>query len=280
MADLFRTDEIIYYDNDHTYWNLQDQQYTSVTRLIKSIKMPFDDKKISSMMASSLAKETGMSQQEAQKEILNDWKQKKESSIVRGEYVHESFERYLTDGTYDPEMKKPVIFLSEILKEYHRYFPEKLLFSHAHRTAGRCDLILKRQRSKDPVYDIIDHKSNESKGIVYDSVGRKNVIPRHYNRYFLPPFDHLEDCNYTEYCLQLSIYAFLAMNELKIRIGKLNIIFVDNDFIPHCIPAPFMYHEAKLLCELNIQRIKLPVIESPFKQETSTVDLNNIKEEW
>jgi hypothetical protein len=103
----------------------------------------------------------------------------------------------------------------------------------------------------------MDYKTNESKGIQFDSISRKDVV-KHYNKYLLPPFDHLEACNYIIYSLQLSIYAFMAMETLGIRVGKLAIIFFDNNFTPTYIPVPFMYHEAELLCRLNMTRKELP----------------------
>jgi len=286
--DLFLSDEIIYTDIDHVYKNLVGEQYTSVTRLIKSIKVPFDSRFISGQMAAKVAEDTGVTKAEAQKDILSSWDETRESSIVRGHYVHDSLERYLTDGSFDKEMEPAVKVLGNILKEYTRFYPEQLLYSHKYKVAGRCDLILQRQKSKSsPVFDIIDYKSNESKGIVFDSINRKNVAIRHNNKYFLHPLEHLEECNYTEYALQLSIYAFLVMERLGFRIGKLNIMFIDNDFIPHIIPVPFMYHEAKLLCEVNLNRKELPEIESndpPTRIEVRTYtnegQLLDIKEEW
>jgi hypothetical protein len=293
--DIFMGSEIIYDPNKHAYTNQAGIVYKSVSRLIDSIQIPFDDHKMAGIMADYAAEKDGISVVEARKIILDDWKERKDSSIKRGDFVHDAFERFLMKGTFEPEMKKPLAYLSEMLKEYYRYYPEQIVYSHDHQVAGRTDLIMQRQKSKNPVFDLMDYKSNEAKGIVFDSVNRKNAQIKHYNKYFLPPFDHLEDCNYIRYSFQLSIYAFLAMSRLGIRIGKLGILFVDNDFEPHYYPVPFMYHEAKILCELNMTRKELPSIDntlSPTVQinyiprpatgvtTNQKYDLTNIREDW
>ena len=287
--DMFMTSEMQYDPASHVYKNLQGEQYTSVTRLIKSVVVPFDDQMIAGRMAQSVAEETGISVEQAKQEILDQWKETRDSSLKRGDYVHDALDRYAITGQYDTEMQKPILFLVDLIKQYYRYHNEQMIYSHTYKVAGRADMILQRQKSKNPVFDLMDYKSNESKGIQFDSIGRKNIDLKHYNRYFLSPLDYLEDCNYTQYCLQLSIYAFLMLEHLKVRIGKLWILFVDNDFEPHYFPVPFMYQEAKLLCETNITRKPLPTIISTFP-ENSITDMTEmskkerdefiVKEEW
>jgi len=253
VADMFMQDEISFISDTHQYFNKQKEQYTSVSKVLDRIKVPFDREGISRRMAMTIAEETGVSVEQAQKELLAEWEDTKNSSLNKGNYVHDGLEDYAKTGKVWDELDKPVAFMQEIFKQYYRFYPEVTLFSHRYKVAGRTDLILQRQKSRtDPVVDFIDYKSNEKKGICFDSIGRKEGILKHSNRYFLQPFDYLENCNYNIYSLQLSIYAFLAMELGDIRIGKLGIVFIDNFFNPTYIPVPFMYHEAKILCELNL----------------------------
>jgi len=258
MVGLFPQDEIDYIDKTHQYFNKSKEEYTSVSRLIKSIKVPFDREGISKAMAISIAAETGVSVADAQRELLAEWDDKAESSVDKGNYVHDGLEHWSHTGEVWELLEEPVKFMQGIFKEYYRFYPEVLLYSHKYKVAGRTDLVLQRQKSKISVCDFSDYKSNESKGIQFDSIKRKEGLVKHYNRYFLPPFDYLEACNYVEYALQLSIYAFLALEIGRVKIGKLQIIFFDNKFRPHLIPVPFMYQEAKMLCEMNLNRKILP----------------------
>jgi len=259
--DPFLQSEIKYRDDTHQYFNNSGEEYKSVTRALNGIKVPFDSARMSSIMAVKYAAEHGITESQAQKEILAEWESKKDGSIVKGNYVHDSLERYTLKGTYDDEMTEAVMFLKNILSEHYRFYPEVIIHSHKYKMAGRTDLSLLRQKSNNPVFDFYDYKSNIEKGIQFDSIGRKALPVKHYNRFLLPPLEYIEDCNYNIYSLQLSIYAFMAMDSNPdIRIGRLGIIFVDNDFKPSMIPVPFMYQEAKMICEMNITRKKLPLI--------------------
>jgi hypothetical protein len=258
-SDMFLQDEIIYQDKTHQYFNKQGIEYTGVTKLLKSIQVPFDRQGVSLMMAKSIAEESGISTEQAQRELLADWDKTSNSSLDKGNYVHDGLEKYALTGKYEEDLAESVHYMQNIFKQYYRFYPEVLLHSHKYKTAGRTDLVLQRQKNKSPVLDFMDYKTNESKGIQFDSISRKDVV-KHYNKYLLPPFDHLEACNYIIYSLQLSVYAFMAMDTLGIRVGKLAIIFFDNSFVPTYIPVPFMYHEAELLCQLNITRKELPYV--------------------
>ena len=269
--DPFLQSDIIYKDDTHQYFNQSDEEYKSVTRALDGIKVPFDSARMSSIMAGKYAAEHGITESQAQQAILASWAGKKDRSIDKGNYVHDSFERYTLNGTYDEDMADSVAFLKKILLEHYRFYPEVIIHSHKYKMAGRTDLALMRQKSKNPVFDFYDYKSNIEKGIQFDSISRKDNPVKHYNRFLLPPFEYLEDCNYTIYSMQLSIYAFMAMDsDPNIRIGRLGIIFVDNDFKPSMIPVPFMYQEAKMICEMNITRKALPKVVS--KSEIITQD--------
>jgi hypothetical protein len=273
VADLFMQDEITFVPDNHKYYNRAKEEYTSVSKVLERIKVPFDREGISRRMAQSIAAESGISVDQAQKELLAEWDQLIDSSIDKGNYVHDGLEDYARTGKVWEELDEPVRFMQDIFKQYYRFYPEVTLFSHKYRVAGRTDLILQRQKSRSvPVLDFIDYKSNEAKGICFDSISRKEGIIKHSNRFFLSPFEHLENCNYNSYSLQLSIYAFLAMELGHFRVGKLGIVFVDNQFKPTYIPVAFMYQEAKALCEMNLTLKPLPMIDKIPVAFQSNVD--------
>ena len=252
VSDIFNQDEITFREDTHQYFNLKGEEYNSVSSVLARIKTPFDANGISRAMAMKLSKEQGISIDEAQQKVLGEWSYAKDSSLVKGNFVHGGLENYSRFGTVDPKLSKPIAFLGNLFRSYYKFYPEVKLFSHRCRVAGTTDLVLQRQKSKVPVLDFGDYKTNESKGIYFDSISRKDGVIKHYNRYLLPPFDYMEDCNYVIYSLQLSIYAFMAMDSLGIKVGRLFILFIDNSYNVTEIPVPFMYHEAKMLCESNI----------------------------
>jgi hypothetical protein len=280
---MFAQDEIRFNPATHQYFNKENVEYTSVTRLLKGLQIPFDREGMSTRMAQSIAADTGIPFEQAKRELLSEWEEKKNSSIVKGDYVHDGLEKYTLTGEVVEAMEKPVAFLQNLLKEYYRFYPEVILHSHKYKIAGRSDLVLQRQKNKSPVFDITDYKTNESKGICFDSISRKDGV-KHFNKFLLPPFDYLEDCNYVIYSLQLSIYAFMIMERYGHRIGKLSLIYFDNQFNPFPIPVPFMYQEAKMICEGNIEKKKLPEIrESEYINVTgvrNSFNVNKFKDDW
>lgn len=277
VADIFLQDEITFKADTHQYFNRQGVEYTSVSRLLDTIKVPFDRNGVSLNMARQVAESTGISVGQAQREILSEWDAKRDSSIDKGNFVHGGLEEYVLTGKVDPKLDIPIKYMQGVFKDYYRFYPEVMLYSHDYGVCGTTDLVLQRQKNKKPVMDFRDYKTNESKGIYFDSIKRKDGV-KHYNRYYLPPFDHMEDCNYNQYALQLSIYAFLALSRLDIRVGNLGLIYFDNWLKPHYYPVPFMYHEAKWLCETNLVRKKLP---EPVKEKPVVVfDPNNVEEDW
>lgn len=296
--DLFLSSEVRFVEEDdkHQYFNLKDVEYTSVSKMLERIKQPFDRNKISSNMAVSISKESGLSVEKEKINLLNEWDVKKDNSIKKGNFVHHGLEDYCLTGKYDPILEKPILLLKDILKGYYRFFPEQLLHSHTFKCAGTADLLLMRQNSKVPIIDIVDYKTNAEKGIQFDSIKRDDngIILKHYNRYFLPPFDYLESCNFVLYSLQLSIYAYMIIERLGYRIGKLNLFFVDNKFNAKIIPVPFMYQEAKMICEMNINLKKLPSLSKAINvmpeqkiqkqniidSSSDGFDINNIIEDW
>lgn len=243
MIVLFNNDRTVRFEEKkHQYFNdSTGDELTSVSRVIQSVSVPFDREGISRIMAKG--------DPEKQKEILAEWDAKKDSSIDRGNWIHDALEKYAIDGSIEPELKHVAKQVRPILKEAYRFFPEALIYSMHYRAAGQSDLVVQRQRSEKSVFDFYDYKTNESKGIEFDSVSRKKDPVNHYNRFLLPPLDHLEDCNYNKYALQLSIYAFMAQTTYGIKVGKLKILFIDNDLVLHQLPVPFLKMEAKALLE-------------------------------
>jgi len=251
VDNIFNKDDSVYFKEDtHQYFTKFGEELASTTRVIGKVKMHFDRQGISLAMAKGDKSE--------QKKILAQWDEKRDSSIDRGNWIHDNLEKYLLTGEIDPKLNDVVTQLNPIFKEGYRYYPEALIHSMEYMVSGMSDLVVQRQRSKDTVFDFYDYKTNESKGIEYDSVSRKKIPYKHYNRFLLPPLDHLEDCNFNHYALQLSVYAFMSQITWGIKIGRMAILFVDNHLKLHKIPVPYMKYEAQALLEHHKSLKPLP----------------------
>ena len=259
----------------HQYFDRDSNEYQSVTRILKKIQIPFDKDKVSGFMAVSIAKEKGISVEQAKAELLSQWEAKRDSSTDRGLGIHKGIEYFLTTGNKIIELAGVINYLSEIIKPAYRYYSEIILYDKSTKIAGQTDLVVQRQKTPDSVYDFYDYKTNEAKGIQFDSIGRKTDIDKHYNKYFLSPLDHLEDCNYNLYSLQLSLYAYLAQTTYGIRVGRFGIIFIDNDMKVQMFPVPYLKMEAASLV-FHMSRLNdLPTMVAQKVESTIKVE-----EDW
>lgn len=253
---------IKFVESSHQYFDADGNEYESVTRALNKLKVPFDRDGISKIMAGSLAKEKGISVKDAQTEILSGWDAKRDSSIDRGLSIHGAIEHFLLTGRRHTDYEKIMDFMSDLVKPYYRFYPEIILYDEKYRRAGQADLVCQRQKIAGSLYDFYDYKTNESKGIQFDSISLKNDEIKHYNRMFLPPFDYMEDCNYNLYCLQLNFYAYFAVRTYGIKVGRLGIIFINNDLEVNLIPVLFSPHLVQQIL-IHLEKVKkLPEIKA------------------
>ena len=236
-------------EDTHQYFDSGQREYKSVTRILKALQEPFDSAGVSAMMAKGIAKEKGISIEQAQKELLKEWDAKRDSAGDRGNFIHGGLEKYLIDGTKTPGLEAPINIVRDLVKPFYRFYPEVILYDQESGVAGQTDLVVQRQKSQNSLYDFYDYKTNESKGIQFDSVNRKAEPLKHYNRMLMAPLDHIEDCNYNIYSLQLSLYAALAEMTYGIRVGRLAIIFINNEMQTTIYPVGYLKLEALKLLE-------------------------------
>jgi hypothetical protein len=230
---------ITFKEDTHQYFDNKNNEYQSVTRILKKLQVPFDRQDRSLMMARGIASSQGISVDQAQANILAEWDGKRDSATNRGNSIHGALEGFLKKGTRNKDYDLAINFVADLVRPSYRYYSETILYDTMTLIAGQTDLVVQRQKTEGSLYDFYDYKTNESKGIEFDSISRKDGI-KHYNKMFLSPLSHLEDCNYNLYSLQLSIYAYLAQVTYGIRIGRLGIIFINNEMKPLLIPVNYI----------------------------------------
>lgn len=241
-------EHITFKEDSHQYFDPQGAEYTSVSKVIQTITPQFDRENISMAMARRKAKMDEISVERAQKLILQDWDHKKNSAIDRGNWIHDNLEAYLTIGNCDEKLVPVAKRVASFASGYYKYFPEALIYDSDFNVAGQSDLVLQRQKDPHGVVDFFDYKTNESKGIYFDSVKRKQgVVVKHYNQFLGEPLGHLEHCNYNTYSLQLSLYAYMAAQTFGITVGRLGIIFIDNSLKIRIYPIPYLKLEVVAL---------------------------------
>jgi len=222
---------------EHRYFDTKGDEYTSWSHIIKQYKEPFEAKAI----AFNVAKARGISQNQ----VLDEWALTNKKAIDRGNYYHDNLEAYSKTGKpIEQGNEVTEMFIKQIgdfqSQFYYKCF-EQALWLEEEKIAGTADLPVgfKAKRNGDQWIDIYDYKTNISKGIRYHS---------EYLKSFKYPINHLLECEYNAYALQLSAYALMAETTWKYKIRKLGIIYIPEDpLMWHIIPVPYMKAEARLL---------------------------------
>lgn len=221
----------------HTYHDHNGNEYISVSKLLSLFQKPFDRHNISI----AYAKNKGLSVTE----VLAQWDKKRDDSINHGNRIHFAMEKYFNSATIDPEnidLKPMIISVAKEYSKYYRIFQEEIIYNQEFLIAGKTDNRFQITSSHKSIIDFGDYKTNLSRGIEYSNK---------YNQYLLGPINHLIDCNYNKYALQLSTYAYLYQLKTNCKIGSLHILYIPpDDFLQYTrIPVPYLKLEVKAMIE-------------------------------
>jgi ATP-dependent exoDNAse (exonuclease V) beta subunit len=193
---------ITFTEEDHSYVDDRGEVYTSATTFLKRFFEPFDADKTAARMESQ-------GRGDAEK-LKAKWAAKGAVACDYGTRVHETAEAILLGSPvpHQPRNEKERAAFSlvrdfchtSILANFEVVACELLVFSPDRLIAGTLDLLL---RTPDHArYIICDWKSNE-KIATQGFQGRKALYP----------IDHMQDCDFTKYTLQLNTYETLLLEE-------------------------------------------------------------------
>lgn len=236
---------------EHVYIHKETgEKFTSVTKVIGLIEQPF----ASDDIATAISRQPNSKKNPAyvglsKGDILDLWQRENDEANHYGSMVHEIVEDYLmANKFYFPknDFEAAVIAAYEELKldEGRELFPERIMFSAEFKLAGMTDLLVDVD---DELFDIGDWKTN--KAFNYYSK---------YKTWLLPPFEYLQDCQYTIYSLQLSIYALMYEMESGKKCRHLWAAHFNKETLKfQKIPIMYMKHEAKKLLKLHEYQTKL-----------------------
>jgi len=195
----------------HTYTHNEHGKLISVTTLLGKYKKPFD----SNFHATRVAKKEGVSIEM----VLEMWEAEKNRACDRGTRIHELLENYITVGDVEQDYSwlyksydKSVERYIDNFKEIHC---EKLLHNDDYKVAGTADLIYDHPNNE---FTVGDFKTN-----------KKFRFSSPFSERLLAPVDHLHSCEFSNYSLQLSLYAYLYEELTGKKCRKLVIFYLDGD---------------------------------------------------
>ena len=184
----------------HEY-SLGDTILTSVTDCIKTFFEPFDSDHWADYVADRDGKTT--------EEVLYEWQEKRDW----GTKVHQLIEDYIKKGKQKKDYPHEVleaIDLIDFLRSLHdaKITPEKRVFSVEWRVAGTIDVVIETPEG----VILIDWKTT------------KNLRMENSYRQAKAPINHLDDCNYNIYALQLNLYKAIFEQQSGKKVIKMGFV--------------------------------------------------------
>ncbi len=209
-----RDKDISFQEDGHIYTIKGDKYYKSCTTWIKSFFEKFDaDAVIDRMMAKDdwpNSKYFGMTKQE----IKDQWSKNGAASAGYGTEMHAVIEDYYNDIIRECDKPEYKFFMNfaEDHKHLTPYRTEMMVYDEDIRICGSIDMLF---QNDDGTLSIYDWKF--AKELNMTSAFRKKA---------LPPIQHLDDCNYTHYSLQLNMYRTILERKYDFKIRDMFLVFM------------------------------------------------------
>lgn len=233
---------------EHVYFHRETgKRYGSVTQMLSKIEHEFETEVVADRISKQRDNDPnknpdyiGMTVEE----ILDYWKMLNDTANEYGTFVHETVETYLLKQHFwfpEDELQKKVIKAYEALKvdEGICMYPERIMFSEKYSLAGTADLKIDIDREW---FDIGDWKTNK-RFEFFNPFGSQTLKP---------PFHHLQQCHYSIYSLQLSVYAKMCEEETGMKCRQIWIGYWSRETEEFTkIPIMYLKHEATTLLELH-----------------------------
>ncbi len=223
------------------------KQFTSVTKVLGSIEPHFEGDRI----AENIAKQSDTNPRKnpvyigmTKEQILDHWQMLNDTANEYGTKVHETIEKYLLSNkmllTDDPFEIKVIKAYNELgVDEGIEIYPERVMFSEEYELAGTADLKID---INEEFFDIGDWKTNKEFNF-YDNFGFKTL---------LKPFDHMQNCQYSIYSMQLSVYALMCEMETGMKCRQIWIGYWNKETESFTkIPVMYLKSEAKKLLDIH-----------------------------
>lgn len=215
--------EVVFIKEDHKYLTKDTGcRLTSATQLIDKFKPKFDPK-------GYIIKAVAKRENKTVNEIYEQWEFKKNNSLLKGTYIHNTIESLIDGIEITPNNINEIEWYSEALKVKNEFvnnlngelLSEVLVYNIDLGIAGQIDLL---EVLEDGSVNIYDYKTNET-------ISTKS----RYGNKMLKELNYLDDCSLNHYQIQLNIYRYLL--ELKgIKVNSVKIIHINKDITVYDIP--------------------------------------------
>jgi len=245
-----RDSRIQFQDDGHVYIVDGDRTFTSVTTIVSTLYEHFDQEKIIKKMRLSNKsfavgqKYHGMSDEDIRKQ----WADNCKLACDLGTMMHFNIESFYNKNPFtNPDMPEIGRLFVKYQKEHADarglvpYRTEMFVFDTDLKIAGSIDMLYQDPDDPDILY-------------IYDWKRVKELKRENRFQSMYPPFQHLADCNYWHYSIQLNIYRYILEKEYKKKIGGMCLVVLHEDNDDYIVAeVPRMENEIENLMQQRLR---------------------------
>ena len=234
-----RRDYYISFDEANHKYTVDGKILQSVTNIVENCFPKFD----AQLHAKTTAAKMGITE----KEVIAMWERKGKESRELGTTMHQKIESYYQgkDSREDDAFRLFKMLTDKVRLEPYR--TEWAVYDTEYNIAGTIDFV----DYQDGKYTIYDWKRSDK--IIANGMP---VKVSKYQEKGLYPLEHLENCAYYHYALQLSLYKFILEKNYDIKVSDLRLgIFHPSYDKPYVLRMPYLENEVKTLMELRSEVI-------------------------
>ena len=234
-----RRDYYISFDEASHKYTVGGVNLQSVTNIVENCFPKFD----AQLHAKTTAAKMGMTEEE----VIAMWEQKGRESRELGTAMHQKIESYYQGKRpYEDDVFRLFKMFAEKVK-LEPYRTEWAVYDTDYNIAGTIDFV----DYQNGEYTIYDWKRSDK--VIANGMP---VKVSKYQEKGLYPLEHLENCAYYHYALQLSLYKFILEKNYDIKVSDLRLgIFHPSYDKPHVLRVPYLENEVKTLMELRSEVI-------------------------
>lgn len=233
---------IRYHDGTHSYYGANGKRYVSASQLVDRFSNKFDAEAVSEDYAVRAGRTAEF--------WVDKWDGIRDVALERGNRIHNAMEEMVNGmGSIAVAGKahtsqNPDRFLpgTPYIQWPDGVYTEQILWNHEYKVAGRSDKFIIETIGKKRYFHVDDYKSN--KYIKMFSFKDKDGY-----RKMKAPLNHLMDCDYFKYCMQLSTYMLMA-ELMGFTVGRITLIHFPHvpEIAPQgAVPPPPQHYQLPYL---------------------------------
>ena len=214
FSELNKFNGIVFDDLDHSYF-YEGLRCTSVTTLLSKFKKPFE----TNIIAARYATKNGL----IAADVIQEWENIRDASASKGTELHKYAELKFTNKRYDVDKNTGAQDLTWMIDNFHKDYINKLLLVRAEFIVGDKDLRICGMLDK-LFYNVVDNELQ-----IWDYKTNKEMATHSkYKNKMTNGLEHLSECEYNTYSLQLGVYKKIIEKNTDLRIGKSYICWVND----------------------------------------------------